>query len=147
MDFRVLGPLEVSDGRRALALGGVKQRSLLAILLQRPNAIVSADHLAAELWGDAPPSTADNSIHVYISRLRKERGPDRVVTRSPGYVLRVDPSELDLIKFERLRAEGCLREALALWRGQAYGDLPYESCVQRALLDPHGATRASYAPV
>jgi len=130
MDFRVLGPLEVSDGRRALALGGVKQRSLLAILLQRPNAIVSADHLAAGLWGDAPPSTADNSIHVYISRLRKELGPDRVVTRSPGYALRVDPSELDLIKFERLRAEGCLREALALWRGPAYDDLPYESCVQ-----------------
>ena len=76
MDFRVLGPLEVSDGGRAVALGGVKQRSLLAILLQHPNAIVSTDHLLAELWGDAPPASADNSIQVYVSRLRKELGPE-----------------------------------------------------------------------
>ena len=130
MEFRVLGPLEVSDGGRAVALGGVKQRSLLAILLQRPNAIVSADHLLAELWGDAPPSSAANSIHVHISRLRKELGPDRVITRPPGYALRVGPSELDLAAFERLRAEGRLREALALWRGPAYDDLAYEPCVQ-----------------
>jgi len=130
MEFRVLGPLEVSDGGRAVALGGVKQRSLLAILLQRPNAIVSTDHLLAELWGDAPPSSADNSIHVYVSRLRKEVGPDRVITRPPGYGLRVDPSEFDLARFDRLRAEGRLREALALWRGPAYDDLAYEPCVQ-----------------
>ncbi len=130
MDFRILGPLEVSDGGNAVALGGVKQRSLLAILLQRPNAIVSTDHLLAELWGDAPPASADNSIHVYISRLRKELGPDRVITRPPGYALRVDASELDLVKFERLRAEGRPRQALALWRGPAYHDLAYEPCVQ-----------------
>jgi DNA-binding SARP family transcriptional activator len=130
MDFRILGPLEVSDGGNAVALGGVKQRSLLAILLQHPNAIVSTDHLLAELWGDAPPASADNSIHVYISRLRKDLGPDRVVTRPPGYALRVDPSELDLVMFERLRAEGRPREALALWRGPAYHDLAYEPCVQ-----------------
>ena len=137
MDFRVLGPLEVSDGGRAVALGGVKQRSLLAILLQHPNAIVSTDHLLAELWGDAPPASADNSIHVYVSRLRKELGPDRLITRPPGYALRVDASELDLAKFKRLRDEGRPHEALALWRGPAYDDLAYEPCVQaeRARLD------------
>jgi DNA-binding SARP family transcriptional activator len=59
-------------------------------------AIVSTDHLLAELWGDAPPASADKSIHVYVSRLRKELGRDRVITRSPGYALRIDPSELDL---------------------------------------------------
>src|SRR3954451_2660985 len=120
MDFRILGPLEVSDGGHAVALGGVKQRSLLAILLQRPNAIVSTDHLLAEVWSGAPPASADNSIQVYVSRLRKELGPDRVITRPPGYALRVEPSELDLVKFERLRGQGRLREALALWRGAAY---------------------------
>src|SRR4029079_12445790 len=130
MDFRILGPLEVSDGERSVALGGVKQRSLLAILLQRPNAIVSADHLLGELWGDAPPASAENSIHVYVSRLRKALGPDRVITRPPGYALRVDASKLDLVKCERLRAEARLREALALWRGPAYHDLAYEPCVQ-----------------
>src|SRR4051794_23649854 len=137
MDFRVLGPLEVSDGGRAVVLGGVKQRSLLAILLQHPNAIVSTDHLLAELWGEAPPASADNSIHVHVSRLRKELGPDRLITRAPGYVLRVDASELDLTKFKRLRDEGRPHEALALWRGPAYDDLAYERCVQaeRARLD------------
>src|SRR3954451_8636242 len=130
MDFRILGPLEVSDGGRAVALGGGKQRSLLAILLQQPNAVVSTDHLLAELWGDAPPASADKSIHVYVSRLRKELGPDRLITRPPGYALRVDPSELDLVKFERLRAEGRPHQALALWRGPAFDDLAYEPCVQ-----------------
>jgi DNA-binding SARP family transcriptional activator len=94
----------------------------LAILLQHPNAIVSTDHVLAELWGDAPPASANNSIHVYISRLRKELGPDRVIARPPGYALRVDPPELDLVKFERLRAEGRVREALALWRGPAQAE-------------------------
>src|SRR3954452_8717968 len=130
MDFRVLGPLEVSDCGRAVALGGVKQRSLLAILLQHPNAIVSKDHLLAQLWGDAPPASADNSIHVYVSRLRREFGPDRLITRPPGYVLRVDASEFDLAKFKRLRDAGRPHEALALWRGPAYDDLAYEPCVQ-----------------
>src|SRR3954454_9279452 len=90
VDFRILGPLEVSDGGRAIALGGVKQRSLLAILLQHPNAIVSTDHLLAELWRDAPPASAGKSIHVYVSRLRKALGPDRLITRAPGYALRID---------------------------------------------------------
>jgi DNA-binding SARP family transcriptional activator len=117
MDFRVLGPLEVIDGGRALALGGVKQRSLLAILLQHPNAIVSTDHLLAELWGDTPPASADNSIHVYVSRLRKVLGPDRLITRPPGYALRVDASELDLAK------------GLHLPAARGYGDTPYTTRV------------------
>ena len=131
MDFRILGPLEVSDGGRAVALGGVKQRSLLAILLQHPNAIVSTDHLLAELWGDAPPASADNSIQVYVSRLRKELGPDRLITRPPGYALRVDASELDLGQVRAAARRGpSAREALALWRGPAFDDLAYEPCVQ-----------------
>ena len=130
MEFRILGPLEVIDHERALLLGGTKQRSLLAVLLQHPYEIVSTDHLLGELWGDEPPATADKSIQVYVSRLRKTLGPDRVVTRAPGYALQVDPAELDLARFERLRADGRLGEALALWRGPAYDDLAYEPCVQ-----------------
>ena len=140
MDFRILGPLEVTDGERPLALGGVKQRSLLAVLLQHPNEIVSTDHLLGELWGDSPPATADKSIQVYVSRLRKELGAERVVTRPPGYALRLDASELDLGAFEELRAEARrldprgaaakLRDALALWRGPPFADIAYERCVQ-----------------
>ena len=74
------------------------------------SAVVSTDHLLVELWGDAPPASADNSIHVYISRLRKELGADRLITRPPGYALRVEPSELDLFGLDddlyTIRADG-----------------------------------------
>jgi DNA-binding SARP family transcriptional activator len=140
MDFRLLGPLEVVEHDRSLALGGVKPRSLLAVLLLNANQVVSADRLIDVLWGDAPPPTAAKGIQVHVSRLRKELGDGRVVTRPPGYVVQVDPSELDLTRFERLvdeasRAEPAgaahkLREALALWRGRALADLAYEPFAQ-----------------
>ena len=140
MEFRLLGPLEVAEHECSLSLGGVKQRSLLAILLLHANQLVSADQLIAELWGDAPPATAAKSVQVYVSRLRKELGPGRLATRAPGYLLRVDPSELDLACVERLSAEASrappqgsamrLREALALWRGPALADLAYEPWAQ-----------------
>jgi DNA-binding SARP family transcriptional activator len=140
MEFRVLGPLEVAERERSLSLGGLKQRSLLAVLLLQANQLVSADHLIGELWGDAAPATAAKSIQAYVSRLRKELGPGRVATRAPGYVLHVEPLELDLARFERLlgeartadprRAAAKLREALSLWRGPALADLAYEPWVQ-----------------
>ncbi|MGH2745468.1 MAG: AfsR/SARP family transcriptional regulator [Thermoleophilaceae bacterium] len=140
MDFRLLGPLEVSEQDRPLALGGVKQRSLLAILLLQANELVSTDRLIDQLWGMAPPATASKSIQVYVSRLRKTLGDGRLVTRAPGYLLRVEPEELDLARFEQLAAEARraspesaarkLREALALWRGPALADLAYESFAQ-----------------
>src|SRR5918992_520312 len=109
MDFRLLGPLEASEQDRPLPLGGVKQRSLLAILLLHANELVS--------------------------RLRKALGDGRIATHPPGYVLRAAPGELDLARFEQLAAEasrappasaaGKLRAALALWRGPALAGLAY----------------------
>src|SRR5687768_738842 len=101
MEFRILGPLEIVEDGHALSLGGAKQRALLACLLLRANQVVSSDRLVDELWGDAPPPTAVKMIQVYVSKLRKELG-ERVVTRPPGYVLVVDPQELDLARFEEL---------------------------------------------
>src|ERR671915_410423 len=74
MDFRLLDPLEVSERDRSLSLGGLKQRSLLAILLLHANEVVSSDRLIGELWGETPPVTAAKSVQVYVSRLRKELG-------------------------------------------------------------------------
>jgi DNA-binding SARP family transcriptional activator len=141
MEFRLLGPLEVVEHDRLLALGGVKQRSLLAILLLHANEVVSSDRLIGELWGQTPPSTAAKSVQVYVSRLRKELGVEgRLMTQAPGYILRVDASELDLARFEQLLAEARradassaaqkLRRALALWRGPALADLAYEPFAQ-----------------
>ena len=140
MEFRVLGPLEVAERDRSLALGGHKQRALLAVLLLHANEVVSADRLIDELWGDAPPRTAAKSVQVLVSKLRKELGEGRLLTRPPGYVLHVDGSELDLARFRELVAEARdadaadaadkLRQALALWRGPALGDLAYEPFAQ-----------------
>ncbi len=91
MEFRLLGPVEVRERDRSLPLGGVKPRSLLAILLLHANEVVSTDRLHAALWGEAEPATAAKSIHIYVSRLRAQLGPDRLTTRAPGYVLRVEP--------------------------------------------------------
>src|SRR4029077_2303302 len=115
--YRVLGSLEVREGNKSLPLGGAKQRALLALLLLNANRVVSRDQLIDELWGDDPPETAVGSVQVYVSRLRKLLPEGRLETRPPGYLLRVEPDEFDLVQCERLRAEGRFREALALWQG------------------------------
>ena len=140
MEFRVLGPVEVRVDGGALALGGRKQRALLALLLLHANEPVSRDRLIEALWGDRPPPSVHQSIDSYVSRLRRVLGHDRLLRRSPGYTLVVEPGELDLARFEELVAAGreaaargasaeaaeTLDEALALWRGPALADLLYE---------------------
>jgi DNA-binding SARP family transcriptional activator/DNA-binding CsgD family transcriptional regulator len=136
MEFRVLGPLEARDSGRVMPLGAGKQRSLLGVLLLHANEAVSVDRLVDELWGERPPARATKLVQGYVSTLRKLLGADRLVTRRPGYLVRVEPSELDVVEFERLvtRArneppEGAarrLREALALWRGPAFADVRLE---------------------
>jgi DNA-binding SARP family transcriptional activator len=134
--FRILGPLSVLDGEHEVVLGGLKQRSLLALLLVHRNETISLDRLTDLLWGERPPDTAAKTIQVYVSRLRRALGDDRIETRGHGYVLRVGEDELDLDRFEalteRARAEEpavavqTLEEALALYRGDPLQDLVYE---------------------
>jgi DNA-binding SARP family transcriptional activator/tetratricopeptide (TPR) repeat protein len=140
MEFKILGPLEVCDGAEVLPLGGAKQRALLAILLLHPNEVVAAERLLDDLWGDRQPMSGTKALHVYVSQLRKVVGDDRVLTRPPGYALRLDPDELDLTRFLRLREEAqtaepheagvILREAISLWRGAPLADFAYESFAQ-----------------
>ena len=147
MEFRILGPLEVWDGGCEVSLGGPKPRALLALLLLHPNEVVSADRLIDELWGEDSPERAAAALRVNVSRLRKALPQDVLTTRSPGYVIRVEPDELDLHRFERLVDEGRsllarglaadaserLRDALSLWRGPALADFAYESFAQAAI--------------
>ncbi len=142
MEFRVLGPLEVRDGERSLPLAGAKQRALLALLLVNANRVVSRDRMIDELWGERPPETAVQSLQVYVSRLRKLLPPERLLTRPPGYLLEVEPEELDVQRFERLLAEGraaagdpehasrLLHEALALWRGPPLAEFAFDGFAQ-----------------
>src|SRR5438034_522144 len=102
MEFGVLGPLEVRDGGGVLPLGGAKQRCLLGVLLLHANEAVSSERLVDELWGSQPPARAAKLVQGYVSGLRKLLGPDRLETRPPGYLARLEAGELDLDEFERL---------------------------------------------
>src|SRR5581483_5655164 len=122
MDFRLLGPLEVLSGDELIELAGAKQRALLAMLLLDANRVVSTGRLIEALWEDDPPETAAKALQVHVSGLRKLLGRDRVATRGPGYLLRVEEGELDLERFRNLRELGRLTDALALWRGPPLAD-------------------------
>ena len=139
MEFRVLGPLEVTADGQSLGLAGARTRAVLAMLIVHANQVVSSDRLIEELWPGQP--RAADSLQVRLSELRKvlrsAGEADRLATRPPGYLLRVAPGELDALRFERLAAEGNaalaggdaataarrLEEALRLWRGPALAGL------------------------
>jgi DNA-binding SARP family transcriptional activator/ABC-type branched-subunit amino acid transport system substrate-binding protein len=143
MEFRILGPLEVSEAGREVAVGGGKQRVVLALLLLHPNEVLSKDRLIDVLWGESPPPTAAKMLHNYVSQLRRALGgngsPAALETRGNGYLLRLDRGERDVDRFEELLSRGralgtddpraaadLLREALALWRGPPLADFTYE---------------------
>ena len=104
-EFRLLGPLEIVVDGRPVRLDAGKPRALLALLLLNRNRTVATDVLVEELWGGAAPARATKTVQVYVSQLRKALGPERLVTRPPGYELRVEEGELDLDRFERLAGE------------------------------------------
>jgi DNA-binding SARP family transcriptional activator len=132
-EFRLLGPLEAVVGGEPIRLAAPKPRALLALLLLNRNRVVPTERLIDELWGENPPARATKTLQVYVSQLRKALGPERLVTRPPGYVLQVGEGELDVERFESLAAAAReqlsvgnaraavagLKEALALWRGPA----------------------------
>ena len=101
LEFRILGPLEVSDETGHVALGGPKQRGLLAILVLEAGRVVPTDRLVDLLWGDEAPKTATASLQNTIGRLRRALGSDVLETHAPGYVLRVEPDQIDARRFER----------------------------------------------
>lgn len=129
MEFKILGPLEVWDGGRRLTPRPGKQRALLQLLLLRPNRAIPVDDLVEALWGEAPPDTAHTALHGHVSSLRKLLGAERIQTAEASYALRLEPRELDVMRFEELVAAAgkesepaararLYKEALALWRGE-----------------------------
>lgn len=141
----MLGRLEVRNTAGLVELGGVKQRTVMAVLLLHPNEPVAATRLAIAIWGEDAPRSAVRTVQVYVSRLRKVLGEEGVLVRTPlGYRLTVRSGELDVDRFERLvedgrsalatgeaeRASTVLREALALWRGPPLAEFEFEQFAQ-----------------
>ena len=153
MEFRILGPLEVVDEeQRRVRLPGPKTRALLAELLINANQVVSVDRLVEAVWGEDAPDTAAKTLQTYVLQLRKAVEPGRapgttgevLLTRDSGYLLAVQPEQVDALRFERLveegrdalsasepeRAAAALAAGLALWRGPALADVAGGSLAQ-----------------
>ena len=126
MQFGLLGELEVLVDGSPVPVGAAKQRALLALLLLERGQAVSTDRLIDAIWSGRPPETAQKSIQVYVSGLRKESGPDRIVTRERGYELVVAPGETDVERFDELVRAGRFDDALQLVRGRPLADVALE---------------------
>ncbi len=137
MRFRILGPLEVVVADQRLRLAGMRQRTILALLLLEAGRVVAVDRLVTAVWDQSPPSSARQQIRICVSGLRRalrEAGlPGVIVTQPPGYRAQVEFDDVDVEIFERrvsdarrAAADGHntaavaeLRAALGLWRGPA----------------------------
>ena len=107
MEFRILGPLEVVEDGEPVALGTLKERLVLGVLLLHANEFVSRERLIDDLWGEAPPPTARKAVNVYLSKIRKAlsvAGADPITTASGGYRLHVEPERLDASRMQVLVA-------------------------------------------
>ncbi|GAA2709658.1 MULTISPECIES: BTAD domain-containing putative transcriptional regulator [Streptomyces] len=160
----MLGPLELVDHDRPLALGGIKQRATLAFLLLHANRVVATSQLLKALWPtDEAPTSARKILQNAVWGLRgvltaEDGAPSApaLLTQAPGYVLRVDPEDVDLHRFLRQVEQGrsrlasgapqeaavLLRESLTLWQGPALSDLvetgiawPELAAVEKGRLD------------
>lgn len=144
LEFRVLGPVEVLRGGRPVAIGGRRQRALLALLLLDVDRPVAPDRLIDELWRDRAPSGA-STLPASVSRLRTALGGGRIVEATPaGYALHVSGSQVDARRFERLVEEGRtaladgrarraldrLRAGLSMWASRPFGDVADEGALR-----------------
>ncbi|MGW2249990.1 AfsR/SARP family transcriptional regulator [Kitasatospora sp. NPDC001660] len=153
MEIRVLGALGVQVCGESVVPSAPKPRQVLALLASRADQVVPAGVLAEELWSGRPPRSARTTVQTYVLQLRDlidralahaEEGfratcaKDVLVTSPGGYMLNTGGGTVDLHEFERLAGLGYramdggdhalaarqLADALALWRGQAFADVP-----------------------
>jgi DNA-binding SARP family transcriptional activator len=138
VEVRLLGPVQAVRAGRELALGGPRQRAVLALLVLEAGRVVPAGRLVDELWRGNPPPGAAVTLRSYVSRLRSALAPEvAVAARGGGYSIGLDPGQLDVDRWEQLVAAGHealarrqavaagarFREALGLWRGPALADV------------------------
>ncbi len=146
--FRVFGPLSVDSDDGPVDLGPPKQRAVLAILLLHADEIVPTDRIIDLVWGENPPRTAEHSVQIYISELRKALSggsrADVIATRPPGYVLHAPPDSVDILWFQGLVREGMsalragdvvegkskLEQALEAWTDAPLAEFTYEEFAQ-----------------
>lgn len=141
-EIRIMGPVRVLSGGSEVRLGGAREKAVLASLVLEANRVVSVDRLIGAIWGGDAPSSARNQVAICVSRLRRAlRGvglDTAVTTASPGYLMRLEDDAADWLRFgsltgraaakttagDKLAAVALMREALQLWEGMPFDDLP-----------------------
>src|SRR5580693_2486398 len=113
MQLRVLGQVEALAHNAPLFLGGPKHRTVLRCLALRANTVVPMEDLLLALWGRRPPRTCRKMVQNVIADLRdvlaQDDDPEQQVillTHAPGYLLRIDPEQVDALCFTREIHEG-----------------------------------------
>lgn len=139
MRYAILGSTQAfRDDGTPVPLAGLRLRALLTALALRPGRLIAAESLIDELWADDPPANASGALQALVARLRRAIGHDAIGSADSGYRLCAAPEAVDAHRFERLVDEGgraladgdpvkasdLLEDALALWRGPAFADLP-----------------------
>ena len=141
VEVHALGPLRVTRDGDEVALGGPRQRRLLAVLLVHGGAVVSADRIAEAVFAGEPTPAATTTLRSYVARLRKVIGDRAVITRPPGYQLVLPAEAVDVVSFEAAVEDArralmrqdpgaaieAARRALSLWQGDAYAEFADES--------------------
>lgn len=147
-EINVLGPLQVSISGTQLVPTAAKPRQLLALLAINSGRVVTSASLMDEIWGTHTPQRAPSTVHTYVLHIRRmikqalagdpaRTSKDVLITKQTGYLLDVDPSVIDAVRYERLAAAGraagaagdfakagdLLTEALGLWRGPVLVDV------------------------
>jgi len=135
VDIRILGPVEVVVDGESVALGGPRQRALLAVLVAAAPRVVSVERLIEGIWGEEPSAGARSTLQTYVSNLRHSLG-DVLLYEKGGYRLTVETDVIDSVRFvsvldecrtrvatDEVETAARLRQALGSWRGRPYADL------------------------
>lgn len=149
VEVKVLGPLEVDVGGVSIVPTASKPCQVLAMLALKAGCLVTTAELTEEIWGSTPPRSSVATLYTYVLKLRrrlqhalapdgKSNSKEVLITLRNGYLLDVDPENVDAVSYEQLSAAGhdavnqgdheaasrMLGEALRLWRGPALADVP-----------------------
>jgi SARP family transcriptional regulator, regulator of embCAB operon len=149
VEIKILGPIDVTVAGVSAVPSASKPCQLLALLALNAGRVVTADALMEEIWDLRPPRSRVPTLHTYILQIRKKfqdalekngdiTSKDILVTRRAGYLLDVNPDNVDALRYDTLSSLGRralnggdhdsagwhLAEALGLWRGPALADLP-----------------------
>lgn len=144
MEIYVLGPICLGTREHRVGLGSDKERCVLASLALSAGRPVALETLVDRLWDDGPPAKARESVHTYVSRVRKAIRTAGAATaplitqHAHTYTLAIAPDRVDWHRFKQLAtqarvhsddgndaaAAALLHEAEALWDEEALAGLP-----------------------